>query len=166
MIPKFIRLSFVALLAAAATPLRAQLLWPGTTSGMSVEQVQSLFPPAHAPVEAIKLPGGRAEELLELDEYEIVGRKFRVAFFFKARRLLEVALLQTGELGPEELEKFKVILRAKYGTEYSTRSGEYIQVKWNAVQTVILLTWTPLGRGIATLSISYEAPIIDDAIRL
>ena len=58
------------------------------------------------------------------------------------------------------------MLSGKYGLEYSTRSSEYIQVTWKAVQTVIQLTWAPQGRDIATLSISYEAPIITETNRL
>lgn len=155
-----------AVLFAVVGPARAQMLWPGTVSGMSVEQVQSIFPAAHAPETPMQLPNDRGESLLQLDETVIAGHAFQVLFFFKGRQLVQVALVETGDIPVKEFEKFRQLLRGKYGLEYSTRSSEYIQVTWKAVQTVILLTWTPQGRGISTLSLTYEAPILKETYRL
>ncbi len=158
-------LPFLALLAAL--PLRAQMLWPGTAAGMTLDQVQHECPEAHAPGDsAVELPNGRGVELLRIDETVIAGHPFHVQFFFKGQQLVAVVLTETGEIPNKDLDKFRDLLRGKYGLEYSTRSSEYIQVTWKAVQTVIQLTWAPQGRDIATLSISYEAPIITETNRL
>jgi hypothetical protein len=156
----------LALLGILPVSLRAQLLWPGTGSGMSVEEVQRAFPTAHAPATPAELVNDRGVQWLELDQTVIAEHPFRVLFYFKDRLLVQVALVDAGEIPVKEFEKFRELLRGKYGMEYSTRSSEYIQVTWKAVQTTILLTWTPQGHGIAILSISYEAPILKETNRL
>lgn len=152
-----------------AGSLRAQLLWPGTIAGMSVEDVQKAFPEAQAPAEsaAVQLPNGRGIELLMLERTVIADHAFRVRFFFNPdRQLVVVALSDSGEIPAKEFERFRDLLRAKYGMEYSTRSSDHVEITWKAVQTVILLSWVPQGRGSATLSISYEAPIVKETNRL
>lgn len=156
----------VALLGASPASLRAQMLWPGTAAGMTVEEVQRTFPTAHAPDDPATLPNDRGAELLELDETLIAGNTFVVRFFFKERQLMHVALSETGEIPVKEFEKFRTLLRGKYGMEYSTLSSEYIQVTWKAVKTVVLLTWAPQGHGVAKLTISYEAPLLPETYRL
>ncbi len=148
--------------------LHGQTLWPGTTAGMSVGQVQRMLPDAHEPEKAIDLPAGRGTELLDLDSIVIADRKFKVRFFFKQEQLVNVTLVATGEIDEKEFETFRDLLRAKYDREYSTTSGMGIEVKWKAVQTVILLTWAPPGheQGSGTLAISYEAPIPKETDRL
>jgi hypothetical protein len=157
---------FLALLGTLPVPLRAQLLWPGTGSGMTVEEVQRTFPAAHVPANPAELPNGRGVQLLELDQTVIAEHPFRVLFYFKDRLLVQVALVDAGEIPVKEFEKFRELLRGKYGMEYSTRSSEYLQVTWKAVQTTIVLTWAPQGHGIATLTVSYEAPILKETNRL
>jgi len=149
-----------------ACSLHAQTLWPGTTAGMTVEEVKKVFPDAHAPEAENVLPAGRGTELLELDETVIAGHQFKVGFFFKEGRLVLVALAEAGEIPVKDFEKFRDLLRTKYGLEYSTRNSQSLQITWKAVQTVILLTWTPHGPGIAILSITYEAPIPKETDRL
>jgi hypothetical protein len=163
----FFRIAGCALgLLLAAGPLQAQLLWPGTTAGMKMEEVQKIFPEAHAPAEPEELPAGRGTELLEMDQVVIADFPFRVGFFFKDGQLVMVALADTGEILMKDFEKFRALLRAKYGLEYSTTSSETLALKWKAVQTVILLTWVPHGHGFASLSITYEAPIPKETDRL
>jgi hypothetical protein len=162
-------LQFSALTLGLLLPagiLSAQTLWPGTTAGLSLEEVRKLYPGAHEPEKAIVLPAGRGVELLVLDETEIAGRQFKVEFFFKAERLVHVSLFAIGEINEKEFERFRDLLRAKYNQEYSTTSSETIQVRWNAVQTVILLTWIPVGRENSSMEISYQAPIPKETDRL
>lgn len=154
-----LRIAGGALVWLLAGPLHAQSLWPGTTAGQSLEEVRKLYPGAHEPEKAFQLPAGRGVALLELDETEIADRKFKVEFFFKAEQLVHVSLFANGDVNQKEFEKFRDLLRAKYNLEYSTTSSEAIQLRWNAVQTVILLTWVPLGHDNSSLEISYEAPI-------
>jgi hypothetical protein len=146
--------------------LRAQSLWPGTTAGMSLAEVQQVVPEAREPDNAAELPAGRGTELLALDQTVIAGHRFKARFFFKTERLVQVALAETGEIPMKDFEKFRDLLRAKYGLEASMQSSESIQLTWKAVQTSILLKWTPQGHGIATLSITYEAPIPKETERL
>jgi hypothetical protein len=149
-----------------AGSLRAQLLWPGTTAGMKVEEVQKMFPEAHAPETESILPAERGTELLELDQVLIADYPFKVGFFFKDGQLVMVALADSGEILMKDFEKFRDLLRAKYGLEYSTTNSETLQLTWKAVKTVILLTWVPHRRELATLSITYEAPIPKETDRL
>jgi len=149
-----------------AGSLHAQTLWPGTTAGMSVTEVKNAFPTAHEVEDGVTLPGGRGVELLALDGTEIYGGKFRVEFFFKEGQLTHVSLFAIGDVDEKAFEYFRDRLRAKYNQEYSTTSGEKIQIRWNAVQTIILLTWVPLGRDNSSMEISYEAPIPKETDRL
>ena len=162
----FLRTAGCALGLLLAHALQAQALWPGTSSGMSVEEVQKLFPEAHAPEVESVLPANRGTELLELDQAVIAGYPFRVGFFFKDGQLVMVALADTGEILMKDFEKFRDLLRTKYGLEYSTTSSETLQLTWKAIKTVILLTWVPHGHGLASLSITYEAPIPKETDRL
>lgn len=155
----FLRLACWTLGSLLAGSLHAQMLWPGTTAGMSVEDVKRAFPDAHAPEAENVLPAGRGAQLLELSEVSIAGQGFKVGFFFKEEQLTVVTLGAAGEIQVKEFEKFRDILRKNYGQEYSTRNSEELQITWKVAQTVILLTWTPMGRGFALLSIAYEAPL-------
>ena len=162
----FLRLTGWALGLLAAGALHAQTLWPGTTAGMSVEDVKRAFPDAHAPEVENVLPAGRGVQLLELDEAAIAGHTFKVGFFFKEGELAVVTLGEAGEIPVKDFEKFRDILRKHYGLEYSTLNSESLQLTWKVAQTTILLTWTPLQRGIVLLSIAYEAPSPKGRIRL
>ncbi|MBS0662123.1 MAG: hypothetical protein JSR48_02585 [Verrucomicrobia bacterium] len=158
------------LLLLTAGPLRAQVLWSGTTAGMSPGQVRQVVPEA-APTneaDALKLPGERGVEKLTADEVTVAGQTFRVRFYFKDDRLVHVSLAESGEVPAKEFEKFRALLRGKYGMEQSTRSSEYIQVTWKIMATTITLTWVPQGRqkNTSSLTIAYESPIIKDSERL
>jgi hypothetical protein len=149
-----------------ANSLPAQALWPDTRAGMRLEEVQRMFPEAHVPAEPGELPGGKGTELLTIDETVIADHTFKVRFFFDEGRLVHVDLFETGELTMKEFEKFRDLLRKKYGLEYSTTSSTSIRLDWHVVRTIIRLQWTPVSRGIATLSIVYEAPIPKEPDRL
>ena len=160
------RIAGWALASLLAGSLPAQTLWPGTAAGMKVEEVQKVFPEAHEPENAAELPAGHGTELLELDQTVIAGHTFRVKFFFHEGQLVHVALSETGEILVKDFEKFRDLLRAKYGLEYSTTSSDSIQLDWKVIRTVIKLKWTPLRGNLATLSITYEAPIPTETDRL
>ena len=160
-------LRYLVLAVLAAVPLRAQLLWPNTMAGMSVEQVQREVPEARAPSgDGAVLPSGRGVELLAVDAYEIAGRNFHVQFFFREQRLVRVTLTDSGVISVKEFERLRDLLRGQYGQENSTRSSEFIEVTWKAVQTTIKLEWIPGHRDQATLAISYDAPIPKQTPRL
>lgn len=162
----FLRVVGWTLGSLAACSLHAQMLWPGTTTGMTVEDVKRVFPDAHAPEAENVLPAGRGTQLLELDEVPIAGLGLKAGFFFKEGQLAVVTLGAAGEIQVKEFEKFRDILRANYGHEYSTRNSEALQITWKVAHTVILLSWTPMGHGFALLSITYEAPLPKGTIRL
>jgi hypothetical protein len=163
---RFLRTACWTLGSLTAGSLHAQTLWPGTTAGMSVEEVKRVFPEAHAPGAENVLAAGRGTELLELDEVAIAGHRFKVGFFFKEGQLVVVTLGEVGEIMVKDYEKFRDLLRKAYGLEYSTRNSESLQLTWKVAQTVIQLTWMPEGHGYASLTIIYEAPIPKETIRL
>ena len=149
-----------------ATSLHAQSLWPDTRAGMSLEEVKKLFPEARTPEDPGELPAAHGTELLRLDETVIADHKFTVRFFFNEGRLVHVDLFESGEFAMKEFDKFRDLLRQKYGLEYSTTSSTTMMLEWHVIQTVIRLQWTPVARGIATISISYDAPIPKETERL
>lgn len=161
-----LRLAGLILSLLLAPALHAQSLWPGTTAGMKLEEVRKVFPEAHDPETAAELPAGKGTELLDLDETEIAGHKFSVKFFFKEEQLVHVALSETGAVPLREFEKFRDLLRAKYGLENATTSSDFIEHYWKVSRTVIMLRWQPLNRGLSTLSITYEAPVPKGTDRL
>ena len=161
-----LRIIGCALGLVLAGSLHAQALWPYTRAGMKLEEVQKLFPDAREPVTAAELPANHGTELLELDETVIAGHTFKVKFFFNHEQLVHVALSEDGEIVLKDFEKFRDLLREKYGQEYSTTSSASMQVTWKVIKTVIQLKWTPLDRGTATLAITYEAPIPKETDRL
>ena len=146
--------------------LHAQALWPGTIAGMRLEEVQKLFPVAHAPVNAEPLPGSSVVQLLELDNVVIAEHPFQVKFFFNGERLVKVSLTEVGDIPAKEFDKIRDILRAKYGHEDSTTSSESIQLNWKAVQTTLQLKWTPARSDAAVLTLTYQAPIPKETERL
>jgi hypothetical protein len=154
----------ISLLLAA--PLGAQTLWPGTMSGQSVDEVKRLFPEAREPENPTGLSRGRGIELLQIPRTVIGDREFTVHFFFKDGALVQVTLNATGEITFKDFEKFRDLLRHKYDMERSTVNAEYLLVTWKIAQTTIELTWTPKRREIATLAITYEAPIAKPTDRL
>ena len=149
-----------------AGSLHAQTLWPDTRAGMTVEEVQKLYPEAHEPPTPGELPGAHGTDLLEIAETVIADHKFTVRFFFNDGRLVHVDLFESAEMLMKEFDKFRDLLRAKYGLEYSTTNGESIRLEWHVIKTIIRLQWTPVGREVATLSISYDAPIPKETERL
>ena len=147
--------------------MRAQTLWPGTTAGMSLEDVQRMFPAARVPEEPIGLPHGRGVELLQIPGWPAAGRTFTVHFFFKEKSLVQVSLTDTEIIASKDFESVRAVLRKRYNLEYSTtNTGEHVIVVWKIAQSTITLSWTPQGREIATLAISYEGPVVNDAERL
>ena len=150
-----------------SVPLHGQALWPGTSAGMSLEDVQRMFPSTRVPDEPMGLPRGRGIELLQIRGYGVAGRAFDVHFFFKDKSLVQVSLTDTGEIAAKDFESVRNALRKRYNLEYSTtNTGEHVIVVWKIAQSVITLSWTPQGREIATLAISYEGPVLKDNERL
>lgn len=148
-------------------PLRSQTLWPGTSAGMSLEDVQRMFPSTRVPDEPVGLPHGRGVELLQIRGYGVAGRAFDVHFFFKDKALVQVSLTDTGVIAAKDFETVRDALRKRYNLEYSTtNTGEHVIVVWKIAQSTITLSWTPQGREIATLAISYEGPVLKDTERL
>ncbi|MDB6168068.1 MAG: hypothetical protein JWM88_932 [Verrucomicrobia bacterium] len=156
---KRFRVNLLVLFIATLVPAKGQLLWPRTEAGQTVEEVQQRFPEAHAPESPAGLPRGRGVELLVLDSVAIADRAFTVRFFFKDRLLVQVLLETTGQISFKDFEKYRDLLRRKYELERSTVNGDHLLVTWKVGQTTLTLAWTPKGRDIATLTITYDAPI-------
>ncbi|MEO6874154.1 MAG: hypothetical protein ABI222_04975 [Opitutaceae bacterium] len=156
----------LVLISGLAGLVRGQALLPGTTAGMKVEDVQKLFPEAHAPENTEPLPGGHVLQLLEVDRLVIAEHAFRVKFFFNDERLVKVTLFESGDILEKDFAKLRDLIRAKYGHEDSTTSSDAIQLNWKAVQTTLRLKWTPARRDEATLLLTYEAPIPKESERL
>ncbi|MDB6126950.1 MAG: hypothetical protein JWM35_846 [Verrucomicrobia bacterium] len=126
-----------------------------------------MFQSARAPDEPIGLPHGRGIELLQIPGWPAAGRTFTVHFFFKEKTLVEVALTDTGVIASKDFESLRAALRKRYNLEYSTtNTGEHVIVVWKIALSTISLSWTPQGREIATLAITYEGPVLTDAERL
>lgn len=150
----------------------AQSLWGTTEYGMSVSQVQSLYPNATAPAEMSTLYGG-VKGLLTIPGIEIVNNQFTAIFYFKDEKLVQVTLKRDNYASlSSALPDFKEVttaLRAKYGQEVSSgveRSLSQATANWLSGKTNITLFAHAMGGSNATLSINYQVRIAKDADKL
>lgn len=149
----------------------AQSLWGTTEYGMSVSQVQSLYPDAKAPVAMSTLYGG-VKGLLTIPGIEIVNNQFTAIFYFKDEKLVQVTLKREYASFSSAIPDFKDLttaLRAKYGQEVSSgveRSLSQATANWLSGKTNITLFAHAMGGSDATLSINYQVRIAKDADKL
>lgn len=141
--------------------LNGQTLWHGTEVGMSPAAVKKIFPEVHP----FTLQNGgtlaKGESILKLDKTVIADETLNVHFNFKDDKLVHVDLwLQ--DCGPSIFEKFRDLLKTKYGDPYSFKASlsEYI---WISGKTQVTLEFMDVAN---LLKITYETQHLEEADKL
>jgi len=157
----------------ASTGIHAQSLWKESRVGMTVQDVQSAFPEAHAPADPQKLHDGSGERL-ELDGVDLVSQKFKALFYFRGEGLSQVTLKLQDEASAKAAElvydRVSVALRSKYGAEveHSEKHGmmEMRAATWMSGPTNISVLYNAIGNSDPLLNINYQVRISSDARNL
>lgn len=152
----------------------AQALWQGSEYGMSLDQVQALFPDAAPPDVPGELTGGVVEGLRG-KTVDIAGRRFTPMFFFKGSQLSQVNLRLASEgnaagaaLAFDDLFQ---VLRVKYGAELAReeravggmRSRE---ATWLSGKTDISLNYYAFSGSDPALVVVYRLRLSSEANKL
>jgi hypothetical protein len=137
--------------------LNAQTFWNGSRYGMTIKEIQSLFPNSYTPEKPDTVKDNRSIGLLTLDEVLIDKESFKVDFFFNnERKLAQVNLtLNTKNSSLSMFDRFTMLLRSKYGQELSNKVDDLFAWKiysaiWTSDKTNINLVYT----------ISFEEPLL------
>lgn len=169
-----LRLLAALIAILGATQAFAQPLWQSTVAGMSVEQVQAVVPGAASPRSSPETLKGGATELLRLDDFDLVGRKFSISFFFVDTRLTQVTIsLEKGQSFSSAMLSFDALveaLRAKYGQELTREAKRGVlnvsSATWLSGQTNINLFAMSVRETNAVLNLNYQIRLAQEAKKL
>lgn len=170
-------LKLIALLLfvlSSAGPVMAQVLWSGTTYGMSPAKVKSTVPNAVKPDDKPGELAGGSLELLRVNGIDIVGQTFNASFFFKDSKLTQVTLSAVDEMSftgrIETFESLTEALRVKYGKELSrsasTSGLATMDANWQSGKTNISVFMMEMGKGKSILNINYQVRLAAEAGKL
>jgi len=171
---KLVKMCVLAvLLLGVGSAVFSQVLWQGTTKGMTVEQVKELFPKATKPTPPYSHPTDKTIDIpLELKKQTIAGELLDVSFIFKNKVLDNVSLGNSNPIpgtGEVMFNSINTALRAKYGAPLKTNqnSDMITEVVWLSGETDITLIWVvPSRAGLSMpskISIIYNATLAKDA---
>ena len=117
-------LSGFILLLTFSIHIYAKPLWQATQTGMTVEQVQKIFPDASKQIAKPETTlGTGAQQLLKLDMYKIGANYYEARFyFFPKKGLSQVTLtLLHGQNSDAAYDSLVNGFRAKYGQEAKSK---------------------------------------------
>lgn len=152
----------------------AQVLWNGTSYGMSPVRVKALMPKAFNPGDKGDTLQDGSIELLRLKNVELVGQSFTASFFFRESKLRQVTLSADGERSLDSrgntFDALAEALRVKYGKELNrsqTGTGlASIEASWQSGKTNISLFMMEIGSGQSILNINYQVRLAAEASKL
>lgn len=173
---RFVMATFFITLLISAANAHSQVLWNGAEFGMTVQQIQKLFPKAIRPDDPNHLgTDSAAVEGLRLNNVEIGGEKFSAQFYFnKENKLDQVTLAMNGA---EDWTSSKLAfdhlsdaLTSKYGKALSEKFMDsplnWAERNWMTGRVnVNLLAIAVNGEG-ASLPINYQVRVAKDADKL
>lgn len=174
-IPSAMRKFLLTLLFIAQIPQAfAQILWSGTLTGMSVDQVLKIHPDA---TEKIDKPGrldNGAVEKLQVKRVEIEGLDFTVSFYFKDDKLTQVTTASKDVPTDSAVYKYRalsVALKSKYGEEIAKKFdagklGTTASSTWSSGRSTINLSLFAFGAGPASIYIIYNSTLASTADKL
>lgn len=170
---KLLRVIVAALAISVQLPSSAQTLWKDSVYGMTEVEVMKVNPSAVKTKKGSSLPNG-AVQTLEVQNIEIVKRKFTAGFYFKDQKLNQITLsLNKGSNTLDASSKWDELylaLSAKYGKELSKKSQDGILkqklAEWTAGKTNIQLLFLAVGEKDPILQIAYHQGITQDAEKL
>ncbi len=158
-------LIFLAIFLSMVLPAEAQELWASTQAGMSVDEVNQIFPNAEPPSSPVS-SSPETEVLLTIPSVEFAGKSYRVAFFFRDKKLDKIVLNYIGKQSFESLlsvyNSVLDVLRGRYGKEISNRSDRSNMIKneehtWFSDGRAVQMNMTSLADADAVFAIRYQA---------
>ena len=108
-------------------------LWQKTQTGMTLSQVESLFPEAKRQKPSSEtMLGDGAQELLKIEDYKINIYYYDASFYFLNGKLKQVTLvLKDGQSVGGATESLVESLRIKYGKEVISQNDRFVfKKKW------------------------------------
>lgn len=111
----------------------SKILWQKAQTGMTLSQVESLFPGAkRQEPSAETMLGDGSQQLLELENYKISIYYYNASFYFLKGKLKQVTLtLQDGQPVKHAAESLVESFRIKYGKEVKSQEDQFIfKKKW------------------------------------
>ena len=169
--PSFITLALALLFAQV---LQAQVLWQGTTYGMTVPEVAKLHPTAKPPADPATLYNGSVESL-RVEGFEVVNSKFAVKFYFSKGSLSQVTLESIEKTSfDSKLTLFASltrVLREKYGKEKSLNRSDngpmkQVEAYWDSGKTKIGLYLMAVGPEVVAFNLNYQVGILKESDKL
>lgn len=165
--PRFFVSVVLLILCASAN---AQALWQNTTLGMSEQAIKEAYPEARRPAN----PGTLAEGLKEalcVEGYKLSNNLFRISFYTKEDKLVQVALDCTNEktFGAQGVifDSLTEALRSKYGNELSKmRDSDVRKSVWMSGRTNITLFLMAIDRKESVLRIIYQVRLAAEGDKL
>lgn len=153
----------------------AQVLWGGTEYGMTVDQVKAAVPKAVPPHMASHIKD--AKEQLQLEEIELVNKRFVASFYFADGKLVQVTLRLDSDRTPTgaalTFNSLTEALRAKYGQELAqdNKAGDRSALRlknttWLSGRTNITMTMLNIPGMDPVLNINYQVRLAKDADKL
>lgn len=165
----FIFLALFLSVISVITPVSAQELWAGTEAGMSAADVQTLYPNAMPPSSPVT-SSPTTEVLLTIPSVQFADQSYRVAFFFRDKKLDKVALTYTGKQSFESLlpayNAALEVLRRQHGREISHRSDRSNTIQneehtWFSDGRAVQMNMTSFANADAVFAIRYQAKRFD-----
>lgn len=163
---------FALLFMLLSAPALATELWGGAHAGMSVEQVEAVFPEASRDVEPSTYANGSTNELT-MPGPTLSGFRFRVDFTFHHGKLTDVRLRLDEKRTFDEVgalvQEIRQGLTAKYGAPISWEerlSGVMPKYdgSWRHEGVLIGLHALAVADNPATVQIRYHQPLTHDAL--
>ena len=165
------KIIFIMLFSTITTYAVAQTLWQNTEYGMSVEEIQKLFPSSFIPDPPDKYFD--VIEQLRLNDYIVVNENFYVSFLFKDNELRHVILtcqnLPNKTRGQLIFNNLEQSLTAQYGTPFSTKKADSMlgasmwDCNWLLGRTDIGLHYISIRDDTINLSVVYKIQIMEEA---
>jgi hypothetical protein len=130
---KILGLCLVMGLVGWSATSHSKVLWQNTQTGMSVSQVEKIFPQAKQTEPRYEtMLGDGSQRLLEIKNYKINIYYYDAEFYFNRGKLTQVTLaLQDDQPIGAALEALTDAFRVKYGKEVTSREDRFsMEKKW------------------------------------
>lgn len=127
------RILMLGFLLAFSVISHSKTLWQNTQTGMTVSQVERLFPTAiHRKPSPDTMLGDGSQELLKIEDYKIGIYYYAASFYFYNGKLKQVTLtLKEGQPVAHATEFLVESFRIKYGKEVKSKDDRFVfEKRW------------------------------------
>lgn len=127
------KLLLIMFLLTISAISHSKILWQKAQTGMTVSQVENLFPDAKRQKPSSEtMLGDGSQQLLELENYKISIYYYHASFYFLKGKLKQVTLtLQDGQPVKHATESLVGSFRIKYGREVKSEEDRFVfRKKW------------------------------------